>query len=77
MAPRDLYGLAVRIAGLVFWVFGAFGLIHLVARPLGMPYPSRMTQPEAIVTTVSWFILGVAATFSAEVLTRLAYGKRQ
>jgi hypothetical protein len=75
VTSRELYCLAVRLAGLVFWVFGAFALVHIIALPLGMPLPARFSLSTAIVTLASWVALGLAATFGANALTRFVYGK--
>lgn len=65
--------MAVRLAGVVFWVFGAFDLIHVILGPLGVPEKYPVTTD--LVIAGSWAILGLAATFRADTLTRLAYGK--
>ena len=75
MTARDLYGLAVRLAGLVFWVFAAFDLVYAIVKPLGIPLPSRYTESSDLVITAAWILLGIAATAAADILTRFAYGK--
>ena len=74
MTSRELYCLAVRLGGLVFWVFGAFALVHIIALPLGMPLPPRFSLSTAVVTFASWVVLGFAATFGANALTRFVHG---
>ena len=41
MSPRDIYGLAARLGGLVFWVFAAFDLVHGLASYFHVPIPGK------------------------------------
>ena len=75
MTSRDLYCLAMRLGGLVFWIFGAFALVHVIALPLGMPLPAKLSLSTAVVTFASWLLLGFVATFGANALTRFVYGR--
>lgn len=73
MSPRDIYGLAARITGLVFWVFSAFDLAHAVATYFHVPIPARYSLSADVFVAVVWIVLGFALTLGADALARLAY----
>jgi hypothetical protein len=75
MSPRDVYGLAARIGGLVFWIFAAFDLVHALASYLDMPLPAKYSVSTDVLGAVAWIVLGVALTLGADGLTRLVYRK--
>jgi hypothetical protein len=76
MTTRDLYGLAIRLGGAVFWVFGAFALLHVAEQQLGVPVTTKYTVAQSWLIAAGWFILGLLITFGADFLTRVAYGRK-
>lgn len=74
MKPRDLYGLAVRIAGLVFFVYAVFDGFRAFAPQFGLEVENVHSTPTLEAATILWFVLGLACTFGAGLLTWLAYG---
>ena len=76
MTPRDLYGLAVRLGGVVFWIFGAFDVVHGLVQQLGVPLPTKYTFAQDCMIGASWFVLGLLMTYGADFLTRVAYGHK-
>lgn len=73
MSPRDVYGLAARVGGLVFWVFAAFALVHALTSFLHVPIPAKYSVSTDLFIAAVWFVLGVALTLGADALSRLAY----
>jgi hypothetical protein len=74
MTARDLYGLAVRIAGLTFLVLAFFDASHWAIKQLRLPMPSSYTAGTDAVAAAFFLVAGLLLTFGAGVLTRLAYG---
>jgi hypothetical protein len=74
MKVRDLYGLAVRLAGLVFFLYAIFDLVHLIAPMAGIAMPSQ--YPPSVLAAVCgvWLLLGLVLTFGANAITRIVYG---
>jgi len=77
MTVEDLFGLAVRLAGLTFIVFGVFDAFHVVATALGLPLPSSHTLAEVIAGTALWLVLGLVLLVSADAIARFAYRNRR
>lgn len=73
MSPRDLYGLAARLGGLVFWVFAAFDLVHALASYFHVPIPEKYSVSTDVLVAASWIVLGIVLTLGADALTGLAY----
>jgi hypothetical protein len=73
MSPRDVYGLAARIGGLVFWIFAAFDLVHALASYLHVPLPGKYSVVTDVLGAIAWIVIGIALTLGADGLTRLAY----
>ena len=74
MTARDWYGLAVRLAGLAFFVFALFDVVHVLSQQLGLPLPSRYSATADAIAAGFFFVLGLFLTFAAGALTRLTYG---
>lgn len=77
MTTRDLYTLAVRLAGLVCWIFSAFALVHVIAIRYGMSLPSQYSLARDALVGLIWFLLGRLLTCCAEPLTHVVYGSRK
>ena len=77
MTVEDLFGLAVRLAGLTFVVFGVFSLIHVAAALVGLPLPPRYPTEESLAIGAVWLALGAGVIRGADAITRLAYRGRR
>jgi hypothetical protein len=75
MTARDLYGLVVRIAGLVFLVLAFFDASHWAIKQLGLPMPSPYAAGTDAVAAGCFLAIGLLLTFGAGLLTQLAYGR--
>lgn len=77
MSPRLLFGLAIRIAGLVFLSFSLFDLFYVVEVLAAIPTSS--TRPLASVALAAVFFLAIslAALFGSELLVNLSYGREK
>ena len=75
MKARDLYGLLVRVAGLVFIAFAVFDLTHLIALMIGMQMASQYPASVLALATGIYLVVGLVLTFGAGSLTRLVYGR--
>lgn len=73
MSPRDIYGLAARLGGLVFWVFAAFDLVHALASYFHVPIPAKYSVSTDVLVAATWVAFGIALTLGADTLTSLAY----
>ena len=74
MKARDWYGLAVRIAGLVFLIYALFDITHLIAPLVGAQMTGNYPASGLKFAVVVWIVLGLVLTFGAGILTRLVYG---
>lgn len=74
---RDIYGLAVRLGGLVCWVFALFALIHVLALAIGVPLPSKYPLKVDVLIGLGWLITGLVLTFAADPITALAYRQKR
>jgi hypothetical protein len=74
MKARDWYGLAIRIAGLVFFVYAGFDVAHLIAPLTGADVPSQYPLSSVKFAAMSYFIFGLILTFGAGLVVRLVYG---
>jgi len=72
---RDWYGLAIRVAGLVFVIYAIFDLTHLIAPMFGAQMPNPYPTSGLEFAIAVWLVLGLALTFGAGILTRMAYGR--
>jgi hypothetical protein len=70
---RDIFGLIVRVGGLICIIFGFFDIFHVVATLAGLPLPQRYTASADAVGAVFYFITGSVLLFGANLITRLAY----
>lgn len=73
MSPRDIYGLAARLGGLVFWVFAAFAFVHALASYFHVPIPAKYSVSIDLLVAATWVVLGIALTLGADALTSVAY----
>jgi hypothetical protein len=73
MTVKDLFGLAVRIAGVVFVVFGLFDLVDVFVKLMGLPMPSRYPAATDAVAAIIFFIFGAIFILGADLITRLIY----
>ena len=76
MTARDWYGLAIRLAGLVFFMYAIFDLTHLVTLLVGVNYPSQYPAATLEITIAVWIALGLILTLGADFLTRVVYGPK-
>lgn len=77
MTTRDIYGLAVRLGGLVCWVFALFALIHVLALATGVPLLSKYPLKADVLIGLGWLITGSILTFAAEPITALVYRQKR
>ena len=75
MAAKDVCGVAVRIAGLVFVVLSFFDMIHAIATALDLPLPSRYSIETVLLAGGCYLLVGVLLLAGARVITNLLYGK--
>ena len=54
MSPRDIYGLAARLGGLVFWVFAAFAFVHALASYFHVPIPAKYSVSIDLLVAATW-----------------------
>jgi hypothetical protein len=74
MKARDLYGLAIRIGGLVFFVYAGFDATHVIAAMAGVPIPGQYSLADLKLATASYATFGLVMTFGAGLLVRAVYG---
>jgi hypothetical protein len=72
MSPRDLLGVAVRLAGLGCLLFAVFFLYNLVARAAGIPTSTHPVSYE-VQGLLLWLALGLCILAGARLIVRLAY----
>jgi hypothetical protein len=77
MTAEDLFGLIVRLAGLMFILFGLADLFHAVAAAAGVPIPAPFGVNTVLVAAAGWVVVGVVLFGGADAITRLAYRKRR
>ena len=77
MSPRLLFGLAIRIAGLVFLSYSLIDLFYVVEVLAG--FPTSSTHPLASIALAAgfFFAISLAALFGSELLVNLSYGREK
>jgi hypothetical protein len=73
MQARELFGLAVRLGGLVFLVFSLFDFVHVLLKVLGMADPSATPLASTLVAAVSYLVIGTIGLLGADWLVRVSY----
>jgi len=73
MTAKDLFGVAIRIGGMVFIVYALFGLIRAVVQLTGLPYPSQYSLEVDLISTAGYFVLGLALVMGAGIIVRASY----
>ena len=73
MTVGDVFGLIVRLAGLLMGVFGVFDFFHAVLAWAGFPAMSRYPAPVDAAAAVVWLVLGIGFVLGAPAITRFAY----
>ena len=73
MIIRDIFGLVVRLAGLMMVVFGIFDGLHAAMSLLGLPLSSHYGALTDVIAALIWFLLGAVFIVGARTITRLAY----
>jgi hypothetical protein len=76
MTTRDLYGLVIRLGGAVLWFVAAYDGGYALAVLFGMPLPPKYTAGTTGTVAGVFFVLGLLMTYSADFLTRVAYGRK-
>jgi hypothetical protein len=74
MQPRALFGVAVRIAGLVFLAFSLFDLAYAALKWLGLPTPSSLPVTTDLTAGVMYLAIALFALLRADLLVNLTYG---
>jgi len=75
MKARDIFGVGVRLGGLVLIVFGLIDLVDVLIRLAGLPLESpRPTSTVALAAFIYAFV-GLLVFASAGVITSIAYGR--
>lgn len=77
MTTQDIYGLAVRLGGLVCWVFALFAFIHVLALVIGVPLPSKYPLKVDVLIGLVWLITGLILTFAADPITAFVYREKR
>ncbi len=75
MAPRDLFGLIVRVAGLACVVFALFDAYYVFAKIAGFDAASRQTLTQAIAGFLLYGALGWIGFRGADRVVALTYGR--
>lgn len=73
MAPRDLLGVFVRLAGLGLLLIGIFDFYYVVVKTLGLPTASTLPVSRDILGTITYSVLGLCIIACARMIVRLAY----
>ena len=74
MKARDLFGVSIRIAGLVFFVFAMFDSVHILIKALHLPDTSQIPVSVDIVAALTYLVLTALCLLAANPLVRLTYG---
>ena len=75
MTVKDVFGLIVRLAGLVFIICALFDLSFLLKVWLGLPLPAGHLPSDVFIATGLYSIVGVVLLACANLITRLVYGR--
>jgi hypothetical protein len=73
MRPRDWFGVAVRIAALMFLVFALFDGIYVVAKVAGLETQSKLPLSADIAGTIFFAIFAGLGLLGAVKLVALSY----
>lgn len=77
MQPRQLFGVIVRVGGLVFLIFSMMDIIHVIAHLAGLSIPSKFSAAESLWAACFYFALGIVLIRGAEWIVRFAYGPQE
>jgi hypothetical protein len=74
MQARELFGLALRLGGLVFLVFSLFDFVQVLLNVLGTPDPSATPLAATSFAATIYLAIGVIGLLGADWLVCLSYG---
>jgi hypothetical protein len=74
MQPRDWFGVAVRVAALVFLVFALFDLYYVFGRLLNLETTSKLPLSSVFAAVAFYAIVAAAGMLGADQLVNLSYG---
>jgi len=73
MTPRDLLDVFVRLAGLLFLLYGAFDLYYVVVKLAGLPTTSKVSAGEIARFVALWWLAGFMILRNATWIVHVAY----
>jgi hypothetical protein len=75
MIPRQSFGVAVRIVGLIIFIYGLYVGFYTALDIAGIR--TRIQEPLATgaIFSVFWLIIGLILLFAADAIADLAYRK--
>lgn len=74
---KDIFGLTIRIGGLVLIVLSLMDVIGVVWHLIGISPHQDITTWQVAAAAISYFVPGALLIFFADPIARLAYGSRK
>lgn len=74
MTERTVFGVIVRVLGLMVFVYGLAQWLVLVARLIDPSVPSRFPIGEDFLFGAFWTVIGTLLMFQAGWIVRFVYG---
>lgn len=77
MKPEDLFGVLVRLCGILFIIFGIGDLLIAAARALGVHLSPYHTWQDGMIGGSFWLLAGLVLFYGAGRLADAAYARGQ
>jgi hypothetical protein len=77
MTARDLYGVAVRLFGLILLFIGVGGVFGVAARMLGLSWTTGHPLMTDALASIIYLIFGAVMIFGANLIVRISYGRER
>ena len=75
MQPRQLFGVIVRVGGLVLLIFAMADMVHAVAHLAHLSIRSKYSAAGDLTAACFYFVVGILLIRGAEWIVRFAYGR--
>jgi hypothetical protein len=74
MSERQIFGVAVRVIGLIILLYALSLVLYLALHFLGITVALRQSTAVDVAFAVMYLVVGLALLKGADTVTRLAYG---